>query len=106
MRATAGTRLAAAIAPEKLDEFGNPIPSYFRHAAQPRNSGTTTAKRKRATKATNNDQADTDVDDEDFESDDSSESAGDAPDDANTDIMEISNEEVLLSTHTCSSTTC
>jgi hypothetical protein len=33
-RATAGTRLAAAIAAEKLDEFGNPIPSYFRPPVQ------------------------------------------------------------------------
>jgi hypothetical protein len=81
-RATAGTRLAAAIAAEKLDEFGNLIPSYFWHPAQPCNSGTTTTKHKRATKATNNGQADTDVDDEDFASQDaSSESAGDAPDD-------------------------
>jgi hypothetical protein len=106
-RITAGTRLAAAIAAEKLDEFGNPIPLYFRRPLQTRNSHTT-AKRKQTAKSatTDNDQADTDVDDGNFLSDASSGSAGDElDDDANADIMEISNEEVLLSIQTYDSTT-
>jgi hypothetical protein len=39
---TAGTRLATAIAAEKLDEFGNPTQSYHQHPVQTHNSHATT----------------------------------------------------------------
>ena len=44
---TTGTWLAAAIATEKLDEFGHPTQVYCRCPGQPRNSHTA-AKRKRS----------------------------------------------------------
>jgi hypothetical protein len=84
-RATQGTRLAAAIAAEKLDEFGNPIQPSRRRPAQPRKSQTD-AKRKRIV----TDDAGTDADDNNF----AASSTEDESDDGDTDIMEISNEEV------------
>ena len=81
VRSTAGTRLAAAIAVEKLDEFENPVrssrwPQSLKHK--------TSVKRKHAIMV----DADTDVDDTDFTA-----SAEDGSDDAS-NAMEISNEEV------------
>jgi hypothetical protein len=78
-------RLAAAIAAEKLDEFGNPVQPSRRRPTQPRKSQTV-AKRKRMVM----DDAGTDADDDNF----SASSTGDESDDGDTDIMEISNEEV------------
>ena len=56
-----GTRLAAAIAAEKLDEFGNPTQPYRQHPIQTHNSHAT-AKCKRLT----TDDTSTDVEDDDF----------------------------------------
>ena len=58
-RATQGTRLAAAIATEKLDKFGNPVQPSHRRPTQPRKSQTV-AKRKRMVM----DDAGTDADDD------------------------------------------
>lgn len=83
VRATAGARLAAAIAGEKLDEFDNPVQPYRRHLAQSLKHKTP-AKRKQPVK---ND-ANTDVDDTDF----TASSAEDGSDDPSDDT-DISNEK-------------
>ena len=83
VRGTTGARMAAALAAEKLDEFGNPVQSR-RHVAQPLRPGAI-AKRKRVV-----DDAETDVDDNNFIASSTSE---DGSDDGS-DVMEISNEEV------------
>jgi hypothetical protein len=89
VRVTTGSaRLAAAIDAEKHDEFGNLLQPHRQRASagQPRNSRAT-IKRKR----TDMDDASTDADDDDFtaaSTDDGSDNDGD------TDIMQISNEEV------------
>jgi hypothetical protein len=75
--------MAAALAAEKLDEFGNPVQSR-RRVAQPLRPGAV-AKRKRVV-----DDAETDVDDNNFIASSTSE---DGSDDGS-DVMEISNEEV------------
>lgn len=84
VRATAGARLAAAIAAEKLDEFGNPVQPSHRRPAQPR----VPVKRKRAII----DDDETDADDKNFAVVSSTEDGSDD----NNDIMEISNEEVRI----------
>jgi hypothetical protein len=82
VRATAGTRLAAAIAAEKLDEFGNPIRvQSSTRRLKPRDP----VKRKRAAM----DVDETDADDKNF-----SASSIEDGSDGNSDVMEISNEEV------------
>jgi DNA-directed RNA polymerase specialized sigma24 family protein len=84
LRSTAGSRLAAAIAAEKLDEFGNPIqPRWL--PGESRNSRID-AKRKRD----DANDVDTDVDDDNFVSD-SSASDGESERD-NSDVQEVSNE--------------
>jgi hypothetical protein len=60
VRATTGARLAAALAAEKLDEFGNPVQSTRRRLTQPLKPRAI-AKRKRPV-----DDAETDVDDDNF----------------------------------------
>ncbi|KAI0282623.1 hypothetical protein BC826DRAFT_974203 [Russula brevipes] len=82
--ATTGGRLAAALAAEKLDEYGNPVMSFRRRVTQPLKPRAIT-KRKRATV----DDAETDVEDENFV--DSSTEDGL---DTDIDLVEISNEEV------------
>jgi hypothetical protein len=82
----AGTRLAAAVAAEKLDEFGNPVQLSCRHRTQPLKPRGT-IKRKRATI----DDDETDVGDKNF----AASSTEDGSDD-NSDIMDISNEEVRM----------
>ncbi|KAI0277781.1 hypothetical protein BC826DRAFT_1113732 [Russula brevipes] len=84
VRATTGGRMAAALAAEKLDEFGKPVQSTRRRLTQPLKPRAV-AKRKRAV-----DDAETDVDDNNFIASSSTE---DGSDDDN-DVMEISNEEV------------
>jgi hypothetical protein len=84
VRATAGTRLAAAIAVEKLDEFENPVQSSRRRVAQPLKPKNP-AKRKLAVV----DDIDTDADDNNF----TASSTDDGSDDTS-DVMEISNGEV------------
>ncbi|KAI0280551.1 hypothetical protein BC826DRAFT_975242 [Russula brevipes] len=79
-----GGRLAAALAAEKLDEYGNPVMSFRRRVTQPLKPRAIT-KRKRATV----DDAETDVEDENFV--DSSTEDGS---DTDIDLVEISNEEV------------
>jgi hypothetical protein len=83
-RVTTGTRLAAAIAAEKLDEFGDLVGPHRQHPVQPRKSRAT-AKRKR----TATDDAGTDADDNNF-----SASSSDDGSDNDGDIDIISNEEV------------
>jgi hypothetical protein len=78
------THLATAIAAEKLDEFGNPVPPPHCHPTQ-RCKFQTVAKRKRVVV----DDAGTDADDDNFFASSTEES-----DDADADIMEVSNEEV------------
>jgi hypothetical protein len=87
-RTTTGARLAAAIAAEKLDEFGNPVQLYHQRPTEPRNSRTV-AKRKRMAI----DDADTDPDDDNFAASSADDESGNDDRD-NTDIVEISNEEV------------
>jgi len=84
VRATTGARLAAALAAEKLDEFGQPVQSFRRRVTQPLKPRGIT-KRKRATV----DDADTDVEDENFVA-----SSTEDGSDSDRDLMEISNEEV------------
>ena len=84
LRSTAGSQLAAAIAAEKLDEFGNPIQPR-RLPGESRNSRID-AKRKRD----DANDVDTDVDDDNFVSD-SSASDGESERD-NSDVQEVSNE--------------
>ena len=78
-------RLAEAIAAEKLNKFGNPVQPSHRCPTQPRKSQTV-AKHKQMVI----NYAGTDADDDNF----SASSTGDESDDGDTDIMEISNEEV------------
>jgi hypothetical protein len=78
VRATAGTRLAAALAAEKLDEFGK---ACRRGAAQPLKPRG--LKRKRAT-----------MDDDDTDADDQNFAASSTEDGSDSEILEISNEEV------------
>ena len=82
VQATAGTQLAAALAAEKLNKFGNacPCPGGLAQPLKPRG-----LKCKRATM----DDDDTDVDDQNF----ASSSTEDGSDD-NSKVLEISNEEV------------
>ena len=82
--ATAGARLAAAIAVEKLDEFRNPVQPSCQCPAQPR----VPVKRKQGIINGN----ETDADDKNFAV---VSSTKDGLDD-NNDIMEISNEEVRI----------
>lgn len=82
VRATAGTRLAAAIAAEKLDEFGNTIRSRPAQPLKPRGP----AKRKRATM---DDEDETDADDQNFAAASSTEDEAD-----HSDVIDITNEEV------------
>ena len=85
---TAGTRLAAAIAAEKLDKFGNPIQSSFRRLTHPgpiKPRGPVKCKRA----AMDDDEHQTDVDDQNFTA-----SSIEDGSDGNSNIMEISNEEV------------
>ncbi len=81
---TAGTRLAAAIAAEKLDEFGNPTQSSSQCPTQPRGP----LKHKQAMMDNN----ETNVDNTNFAAASSTEDGSDN----NSDIMEISNEEVRI----------
>lgn len=81
---TAGTRLAAAIAVEKLDEFGNPVQPSHRRPTQLRGP----VKRKRVTMEDD----ETDADDKNFAAVSSTEDGSDN----NSDVMEISNEEVRV----------
>ena len=85
---TTGTWLIAAIAAEKLDEFSNPVQVHRRHPVQPRNSHTI-AKRKQ----TAIDDGDTDADDDNFAASSTDDGSGN---DDDTNIMEISNEEVCI----------
>jgi hypothetical protein len=90
---TAGTRLAAAIAAEKLDEFGNVVQPYRRRPVQPRNSNAV-AKRKRAPKD-DLDEVGTDADDDSFSDSESQATSSDGlGSDDDTNVVEISNEEV------------
>lgn len=84
---TGSARLAAAIAAEKLDEFGNLLQPHRRaNAGQPCTSRAA-PKRKR----TITDDSGTDADDDNF----TASSTDDASDnDGDTDIMDISNEEI------------
>jgi hypothetical protein len=82
VRATAGTRLAAALAAEKLDEFGNSCRRLGGLAQSLKPRG---LKRKRATM----DDDDTDAEDQNF----AASSTEDGSDD-HSEILEISNEEV------------
>ncbi|KAI0294734.1 hypothetical protein BC826DRAFT_968634 [Russula brevipes] len=75
---------AAALAAKKLDEFGQPIQSFCQRVTQPLKPRGIT-KRKRATV----DDADTDVEDENFVA-----SSTEDGSDSDHDLMEISNEEV------------
>lgn len=84
---TTGSRLAEAIAAEKLDEFGNPIHSYHRRPTHSR----ATVKRKRATGNIQED-IESDVDDQTYTS--SIEDGSDEDDDNISEVIEISNEEV------------
>jgi hypothetical protein len=83
VQATTGGRLVAALTAEKLDEYGEPIQSYRRHIQplKPR----AIAKHKQAIV----DDAEMDVEDEDFVG-----SSMEDESDNDTDVMEISNEEV------------
>jgi hypothetical protein len=81
---TASTWLAATIATEKLNEFENPIQSSFQCPTQPRGP----LERKQATM----DNDETDVDNTNFTVASSTEDGLDN----NSDIMEISNEEVRI----------
>jgi hypothetical protein len=83
-RTATGTRLAAAIAAEKLNEFGDPDQLYRRRPAQPRNSRPSVAKRKR----TAIEDVDTDADDDNFAASSTEDGSGD-------DDVVISNEEVF-----------
>ena len=85
-RTGTGTRFAAAIAAEKLDEFGDPDELYSRRPGQPRNYPSI-AKRKR----TAIDNTDTDADDDNFAASSTDDGSGD---DDNITGMIISNEEV------------
>ena len=76
--------LAAAIATEKLNEFGNPTQSSSQRPTQPRGP----FKHKQATM----DNDETDMDDTNFAAASSTEDGLDN----NSDIMEISNEEVRI----------
>jgi hypothetical protein len=84
VRATTGGRLAAALAAEKLDEYGNPIQSHRQRVTQPLKPRAI-AKHKRAIV----DDAEMDVEDEDFVG-----SSMEDESDNDTDVMEISNKEV------------
>ena len=89
IRAVTGTRLAEAIAAEKLDEFGNPTQVPRQRLVRAVQASTGTGKRKQTTADT----IDTDAEDETFISSvvaDGSESS----DGSESDAMEISNEEV------------
>jgi hypothetical protein len=82
----AGTRLATAVAAEKLDEFGNPVQLSCRRRTQPLKPRGT-IKRKRATI----DDDETDVGNKNF----AASFTEDGSDD-NSDIMDISNQEVRM----------
>jgi hypothetical protein len=77
-------RLAAAIAAEKLDEFGDPVPAFHQSPTQPVKSRAS-AKRKR----TADDVDTTDTEDKTFAA-----SATEDGSDEDSDAMEVSNEEV------------
>jgi hypothetical protein len=87
-----GSRLAEAIAAEKLDEFGNPIQSYHRRPTHSR----ATVKYRRATRNTQED-IESDVDDQTYTS--PIKDGSDEDDDNTSEVIEISNEAV--STHLC-----
>lgn len=90
-RTTAGTRLAEAIAAEKLDEFGKPTPSSRRLNPPLRAHPRPSAKRKRtAGDVTGPVVIDTDVEDKSF----TSGSDGLSDDDSDIMDLEIGNEEV------------
>ena len=82
VRATAGARLAEAIAAERLDEFGNPITRRL-------NPSRLLSKRKRL--SPDADGVDSDPEDKTFGDADG---GSNSDDDSDTDIMEIGNEEV------------
>ena len=84
-RANQGTRLAAALAAEKLDEFGNPVKPSRQHPVLPRKPRTVEKRKQSFT-----DHADTDEDDGNF----AASSTDDESDGGDTDIVEIGNEEV------------
>jgi hypothetical protein len=89
VRVTTGTRLAEALAAEKLDEFGNPTQSSnssCQRVIQPLKPRAS-AKRKRTTK----DNANTDTEDRTFTA---SAAEDGSDDDSDGDDIEISNEEV------------
>ena len=88
VRAT-GARLVAAIAAEKLDEFGNPTRSSRRHHAKPLKPR---ASNKR--KQTAMDNVDTDVEDETFAVSVTDSDTDDSDDDSDSDGTGISNGEV------------
>ena len=90
-RATAGTRLAEAIAAEKLDEFGKPTPSSRRLNPPLRAHPRPSAKHKRtAGDDTGPVVINTDVEDKSF----TSGSDGSSDDDSDIMDLEIGNEEV------------
>ena len=99
-RATAGSRLAEAIAAEKLDEFGKPTPSSRRLTPPLRAHPRLSAKRKRTAGDASHDTGpvaviNTDVEDHSFTS------GSDGISDSDSDIMdlEIGNEEVRCALH-------
>ena len=96
VRAMTGTRLAEAIAAEKLDEFGKPLQSYHRRLIQPiKHNSKPSVKRKRTTGGGD----ETDVEDQTYTSTVEDGLDDDEDDDDVSEVIEISNEEV--SAHLC-----
>jgi hypothetical protein len=80
-----GTQLATALAAEKLNKFGNPIPASHWHPMQPVKSRAST----KCKQTTTDDIDTTDTEDKTFAA-----SATEDGSDEDSDAMEISNREV------------
>ena len=92
VRATAGTRLAEAIAAEKLDEYGLSCRRFL-----PPQDAKASAKRKRPTaNESRSDAIDTDLEDETFAISVSEGGSDDNSPNSDSDGIEIGNEEVCL----------
>ncbi|KAI0261413.1 hypothetical protein BGY98DRAFT_1104443 [Russula aff. rugulosa BPL654] len=91
VRAMTGTRLAEAIAAEKLDEFGKPLQSYHRRLIQPiKHNSKPSVKCKRTTGGGD----ETDAEDQTYTSTVEDGLDDDEDDDDVSEVIEISNEEI------------
>ena len=97
-RATAGTRLAEAIAAEKLDEYG----LSCRRFVIPRDAKPSAKRKRPTTEESRGDPIDTDMEDKTFAISVSEGGSDDDLPDLDSDDVKIGNEEVCLTTSFCS----